>query len=179
MIGYAEALRRAKASKSDWNEEERISKAVITWVDSDWEYEVEVENEDMTDSEFQAWVEEQAEELAREAAEQKGTTFEEVDRIDYEYETIDDDAAFQDSYEAYAELEWECRRKQSPQERLAFAAYPGKRAIPARSGRLWPSASVALSPRVRVFIPPPLRRPAVAHDGGGGADSCSVFKVLM
>ena len=109
MIGYAEALRRAKASKSDWNEEERISKAVITWVDSDWEYEIEVENEDMTDSEFQAWVEEQAEELAREAAKQKGTTFEEVDRIDYEYETIDDDAAFQDSYEAYAELEWECR----------------------------------------------------------------------
>ena len=42
MIGYAEALRRAKASKSDWNAEERISKAVITWVDSEWEYETEV-----------------------------------------------------------------------------------------------------------------------------------------
>ena len=106
MIGYAEALRRAKASKSDWNEEERISKAVITWVDSDWEYEVEVENEDMTDSEFQAWVEEQAEELAREASEKEGTTFAGVDRIDYEHEAIDDDAAFRDDYEAYADLAW-------------------------------------------------------------------------
>ena len=109
MIGYAEALRRAKASKSDWNAEERISKAVITWVDSDWEYEVEVENEGMTDSEFRAWVEEQAEELAREAAEKEGTTFEEVLGIDYEYEPIDDDARFADEYEAYAEFEWECR----------------------------------------------------------------------
>lgn len=109
MIGYAEALRRAKASKSDWNAEERISKAVITWVDSDWEYEAEVENEGMTDSEFKAWVEEQAEELAREAASKEHTTFEAVDRIDYEYEAIDDDAAFRDDYEAYAEFEWECR----------------------------------------------------------------------
>ena len=96
MISYAQALSRAKAAKSDWNEEERISKAVITWVDSEWEYETEVENEGMTDSEFKAWVEENA-------------TFEEVDRIDYEYETIDDDAAFRDDYEAYAEFEWECR----------------------------------------------------------------------
>ncbi len=108
MIGYAEALRRAKASKSDWNAEERISKAVITWVDSEWEYEAEVENEGMTDSEFKAWIEENAEELAREASEKDGTTFSEVDRIDYEYETIDDDAAFRDDYEAYAEFEWEC-----------------------------------------------------------------------
>lgn len=108
MISFAQALSRAKASKSDWNEEERISKAVITWVDSDWEHELEVENEDMTDSEFKAWVEEQAEELARKAAEKEGTTFEEVDRIDYEYETIDDDARFADDYEAYAEFEWEC-----------------------------------------------------------------------
>ena len=108
MIGYAEALRRAKASKSDWNAEERISKAVITWVDSEWEYEAEVENEGMTDFEFKAWVKENAEELAREAAEKEGTTFEEVDRIDYGHETIDDDAAFRDGYEAYAEFEWEC-----------------------------------------------------------------------
>ena len=49
MITYAQALSRAKAAKSDWNEEERISKAIITWADSDWEYEAEVENEDMTD----------------------------------------------------------------------------------------------------------------------------------
>ena len=109
MIGYAEALRRAKVSKSDWNAEERISKAVIIWVDSEWEYETEVENEGMADSEFRAWVEEQAEELAREAAEKEGTTFEEIDRISYESETTDDDAAFQAGYEAYAEFEWECR----------------------------------------------------------------------
>ena len=109
MISYAQALSRAKAAKSDWNEEERISKAVITWVDSEWEHETEVENEGMADSEFRAWVEEQAEELAREAAEKEGTTFEEIDRISYESETTDDDAAFQAGYEAYAEFEWECR----------------------------------------------------------------------
>lgn len=109
MISYAQALSRAKAAKSDWNEEERISKAVITWVDSEWEYETEVENEGMTDSEFKAWVEENAKELAREAAEKEGTTFEEVDRIDYDYESIDDDERFRDDYEAYAEFEWECR----------------------------------------------------------------------
>ena len=109
MISYAQALSRAKAAKSDWNEEERISKAVITWVDSEWEHETEVENEGMTDSEFKAWVEENAEEFAREAAKKEGTTFEEVDQIDYEYEAIDVDAAFQDGYEAYAEFEWECR----------------------------------------------------------------------
>ena len=109
MISYAQALSRAKAAKSDWNEEERISKAVITWVDSEWEHETEVENEGMTDSEFKAWVEENAEEFAREAAEKEGTTFDGVDRIDYDYETIDDDARFRDDYEAYAEFEWECR----------------------------------------------------------------------
>ena len=109
MISYAQALSRAKAAKSDWNEEERISKAVITWVDSEWEHETGVENEGMTDSEFKAWVEENAEEFAREAAEKAGTTFEEVDRIDYEYETIDDGERFRDDYEAYAEFEWECR----------------------------------------------------------------------
>lgn len=109
MISYAQALSRTKASKSDWNEEERISKAVITWVDSDWEHELEVENEDMTDSEFKAWVEEQAEELAREAAEKEGTTFEEVDRINYEYDAINDDARFREDYEAACEFEWECR----------------------------------------------------------------------
>ena len=68
MIGYARALRRATASDSDWNAAERISKATITWVDNELEYETEVENEGMTDSEFRAWVEEQAEALAREAA---------------------------------------------------------------------------------------------------------------
>ena len=131
MISYAQALSRAKAAKSDWNEEERISKAVITWVDSEWEHETGVENEGMTDSEFKAWVEENAEEFAREAAEKAGTTFEEVDRIDYEYETIDDGAAFRDDYEAYAEFEWECRTgKAKPQRGLALVQHHGKRAVP-------------------------------------------------
>ena len=101
MITYAQALSRAKAAKSDWNEEERISKAIITWADSDWEYEAEVENEDMTDSEFKAWV--------KEDAAKEGTTCEAVLGIDYEYEPIDDDARFADEYEAYLEFEWECR----------------------------------------------------------------------
>lgn len=65
MISYAQALSRAKASKSDWNAEERISKATITWADAEWEYEVEIENEDMTDSEFKAWVKENAEDFAK------------------------------------------------------------------------------------------------------------------
>ncbi len=109
MITYAQALSRAKAAKSDWNEEERISKAVITWADSNWEYEVEIENEDMTDSEFKAWVEENAEDFAKDAAAKEGTTCEAVLGIDYEYEAIDDDARFADDYEAYLEFEWECR----------------------------------------------------------------------
>ena len=109
MITYAQALRRAKASKSDWNEDERISKAVITWADKDWEYDLEIENEDMADSEFKAWIEAQAEALAREAAEKERTTFEEVDRITYEHEFIDDDARFEEDYEATCEFEWECR----------------------------------------------------------------------
>ncbi len=109
MISYTQALRMAKASKSDWNEEERISKAVITWADSEWEYEAEIENEDMTDSEFKAWVKENAEDFAKEAAAKEGATFEELLGIAYDYETIDDDARFRDDYEAYAEFEWECR----------------------------------------------------------------------
>ena len=86
MISYAQALRRARAAKSDWNSEERISKATITWADAEWEYEVEVENEDMTDSEFKAWVKENAEDFAKEAATEEGTTFEELLGIDYDYE---------------------------------------------------------------------------------------------
>jgi len=109
MITYAQALSRAKAAKSDWNEDERISKAVITWVDSEWEYEAEVENDGMEDAEFKAWVKENAEDFAREAAEKENTTFEEVDRIDFDCEPIDDGARFRDNCEAYAELEWECR----------------------------------------------------------------------
>lgn len=109
MISYAEALRRARASKPNWNEEERISKATITWADNDYEYEKEIENDGARDSDFKAWVEENAEDLAKEAASEENTTFEELLGISYDYETIDDDARFEDDYEAYLEFEWECR----------------------------------------------------------------------
>ena len=109
MISYAEALSRAKANKTDWNERERIAKAIITWVDSEYEYELEIENEGMDDTEFTDWVEKNAEELAKEDAAENSTTFDEVYRIDYETETIDDDAEFEEDYEAWAEFEWECQ----------------------------------------------------------------------
>ena len=94
MISYAEALSRAKANRTDWNERERIAKAIITWVDSEYEYELEIENEGMDDTEFTDWVEKNAEELAKEDAAENSTTLDEVTRIDYETETIDDDAEF-------------------------------------------------------------------------------------
>ena len=109
MISYAEALSRAKANKTDWNERERIAKAIITWVDSEYEYELEIENEGMDDTEFTDWVEKNAEELAKEDAAENSTTLDEVTRIDYETETIDDDAEFEEDYEAWAEFEWECQ----------------------------------------------------------------------
>lgn len=109
MISYAEALSRAKANRTDWNERERIAKAIITWVDSEYEYELEIENEDMDDNEFTDWVEKNAEELAKEDAAENSTTLDEVTRIDYETETIDDDAEFEEDYEAWAEFEWECQ----------------------------------------------------------------------
>ena len=109
MITYAQALSRAKAAKSDWNEEERISKATITWADAEWEYEAEVENEDMTDSEFEAWVEENAAGFAKEDAAKEGTTFEKLLGIDYNYEPIDDDARFEEAYKTACEREWEYR----------------------------------------------------------------------
>ena len=109
MISYAEALSRAKANKTDWNERERIAKAIITWVDSEYEYELEIENEGLDDTEFTDWVEKNAEELAKEDAAENSTTLDEVTRIDYETETIDDDAEFEEGYEAWAEFEWECQ----------------------------------------------------------------------
>ena len=50
-----------------------------------------------------------AEELAKEDAAENSTTLDEVARIDYETETIDDDAEFEEDYEAWAEFEWECQ----------------------------------------------------------------------
>jgi hypothetical protein len=107
MVSYGVAKARAMESKTNWNEEKYTSKAIITWVDSEYEYELEIENEDM-DEDFETWIEKHAEELAREDAEANGTNFEEVVGINYEYGYIDDDEAFDRAYEAAAEFEWEC-----------------------------------------------------------------------
>ena len=98
MVNYSTALQRAKAIKINWNEEEYIAKAIITWADTDYEYELEIENEGDSDKEFMAWIEENAESLAIEAAEDKGTEFEELIGIDYENDYIDDDTAFEEEY---------------------------------------------------------------------------------
>lgn len=82
MISYGMALARAKAAKSNWNEEEYITKAVITWADADYENELEIENDGFSDEEFEAWIEQNAEELAKKAAAEQGTTFEELVGID-------------------------------------------------------------------------------------------------
>ncbi len=111
MISYNEALARAKAGKPNWNEEEYIAAAVITWADADYEYEAEIENDGYSDDEFTAWVEENAEELAKKAAEKEGTTFEEILSIDYETECYDDDAAFEAGYLDACELEGDYMRE--------------------------------------------------------------------
>ena len=98
MISYGMALARAKAAKHDWNEGTRITKAVITWADADYENELEVENDGRSDGRFTAWVEQNAEDLARKDAAAQGTTFEELVSINYETESIDDDEAFYNDY---------------------------------------------------------------------------------
>jgi hypothetical protein len=109
MVSYGIAKARAKAWRTDWNERTEITKAIITWVDSEYEYELEIENDDhMDDEEFKAWIKKNAEEFAKEDAEENGTTFEEIDSIEYEDDYIDDDALFEDEYTAWAEFEWEC-----------------------------------------------------------------------
>ena len=109
MINYYEAKRRAMAAKRNWNEEEYIIGATITWADDDYEYELEVENDGYSDEEFEAWIEEHAEELAKADAVKENTTCEEILGISYETDTYDDDAAFDDEYDNYLEFEWECR----------------------------------------------------------------------
>ena len=109
MINYYEAKRRAMAAKRNWNEEEYIAKAIITWGDPDYEYELEIENDGYSDEEFEAWIEEHAEELAKADAAKENTTSEEILGISYETDTYDDDAAFDDEYDNYLEFEWECR----------------------------------------------------------------------
>ena len=108
MVAYGIAKARAKANRTDWNERTEITKAVITWVDAEYEYELEIENEyRMDDAEFTDWVEENAENLAKADAEENVTTFEEIDRIAFKEDYIYDDALFDEAYEAACEFEWE------------------------------------------------------------------------
>lgn len=110
MVAYGIAKARAMANRTDWNERTEITKAVITWVDEDYEYELEIENEDRMDNEeFTAWVEENAESLAKADAEENGTTFEEIAGIDFTEKEIDDDALFDEEYENACEFEWVCQ----------------------------------------------------------------------
>ena len=62
MVSYGIAKARAKAWRTDWNERTEITKAIITWVDSEYEYELEIENDDHMDDalfedEYTAWAE--------------------------------------------------------------------------------------------------------------------------
>ena len=109
MVSYGIAKARAKANRADWNARTEITKAIITWADSEYEYELEIENDDhMDDEEFKAWIEKNAEDFAKEDAKENGTTFEELVGIDYEEDYIDDDERFDADYDAYLEFEWEC-----------------------------------------------------------------------
>ena len=93
MVAYGIAKARAMANRTDWNERTEITKAVITWFDENYEYDLEIENEDrMDDEEFTAWVEKNAEDLAKADAEENETIFEGIDRIDFKENYIDDDA---------------------------------------------------------------------------------------
>ena len=109
MVSYGIAKARAMANRTDWNERTEITMAVITWFDTDYEYDLEIENEDrMDDEEFTAWVEKNAEELAKADAEENETIFEGIDRINFKEDYIDDDALFDEEYENACEFEWEC-----------------------------------------------------------------------
>ena len=109
MVAYGIAKARAMANRTNWNERTEITKAVITWFDADYEYDIEIENEDrMDDEEFTEWVEKNAEDLAKVDAEENETIFEGIDRIDFKEDYIDDDALFDEEYENACEFEWEC-----------------------------------------------------------------------
>ena len=109
MVSYGIAKARAMANRADWNERTEITMAVITWFDTDYEYDLEIENEDrMDDEEFTEWVEKNAEDLAKADAEENETIFDGIDRIDFKEDYIDDDALFDEEYENACEFEWEC-----------------------------------------------------------------------
>ena len=110
MVSYGIAKARAMANRADWNERTEITMAVITWFDADYEYDLEIENEDrMDDEEFTAWVEKNAEDLAKADAKENEMIFEGIDRINFKEDYIDDDALFDEAYEAACEFEWECQ----------------------------------------------------------------------
>ena len=109
MVSYGIAKARAMANRTDWNERTEITMAVITWFDAEYEYELEIENEDrMDDKEFIDWIEKNAENLAKADAEENETIFEGIDRIDFKEDYIDDDALFDEEYENACEFEWKC-----------------------------------------------------------------------
>ena len=109
MVSYGIAKARAMANRTDWNERTEITMAVIIWFDAEYEYELEIENEDrMDDKEFIDWIEKNAENLAKADAEENETIFEGIDRIDFKEDYIDDDALFDEEYENACEFEWEC-----------------------------------------------------------------------
>ena len=109
MVSYGIAKARAMANRTDWNERTEITMAVITWFDADYEYDLEIENEDrMDDKEFIDWIEKKAESFAKEDAEENETIFEGIDRINFKEDYIDDDALFDVEYENACEFEWEC-----------------------------------------------------------------------
>ena len=57
MVAYGIAKARAMANRTNWNERTEITKAVITWFDENYEYDLEIENEDrMDDEEFTEWL---------------------------------------------------------------------------------------------------------------------------
>ena len=70
---------------------------------------IRVFSETNRSSYFIAWVEENAESLAKADAEENETTFEEIDSIDFTEKEIDDDALFDEEYENACEFEWECQ----------------------------------------------------------------------
>lgn len=73
---------------------------------------IEVENEDeFSDEEFAEWIEKNAEEFARDNADEKGKTFEEVTYISYETEIYDDDEDFDRSYEDWCDLQGDSMRE--------------------------------------------------------------------
>ena len=109
MVSYEIAKARAMANRTDWNERTEITKAVITWFDENYEYDLEIENEDRMDNEeFTEWIEKNAEDFAKADAKNNNKTFEGIDIINFKEDYIDDDALFDEEYEEASEFEREC-----------------------------------------------------------------------